>query len=305
MIVPFNRAPYLPEIESAVEAAIRAGALSSNEPFASKVDDHLSRLYGCKVITLSSATHALEAMALLLGISPGDEVVVPSFAFVSTASAFSARGAYIRFVDCDERGNVCPDHLERVVSQKTKAVVVIHYGGTSAPMERILEICSKHRVPVLEDAAQALGVSRNGVPAGTFGDLGCISFQSNKVIASGEGGALIVNHEKWLERAQQIRDKGTNRLQHLNGTASQYTWLEQGSNYGFPGLCAAALLPQLQLLESILQQRRTLWRRYEEALAPTLDRYGIQVIKPTPHETATNAAQFSLLFPGPPRGINS
>lgn len=218
-----------------------------------------------KSLLTHSCTAALEMSALLLYLKPGDEVIMPSFTFVSTANAFALRGAIPVFLDIRvDTLNINEKHIEDAITPKTKAIVVVHYAGVSCEMNTILEIANKHSIPVIEDAAQGIMAKYNGSPLGSIGTFGCLSFHETKNIHCGEGGALLINDKKYIERAEIIREKGTNRSQFFRGQVDKYRWVDIGSSY-LPGeLTAAFLAGQLEHAEEITQKRLDIWDKYHE-----------------------------------------
>ncbi len=216
----------------------------------------------------TSCTHALEMMALLLDVQPGDEVIVPTFTFVSTANAFVLRGA--RPVFCDSRAdtlNLNDAALDSLITSRTKAIVVVHYAGVGCEMDAILSLASARGIPVVEDNAHGLLGTYRGRPLGSFGALAAQSFHETKNFSCGEGGALIVNDDRYSDRAEIIREKGTNRSQFFRGEIDKYTWVDVGSSYLPSEILAAFLVAQLEAAEEIQRLRRQLWMRYAEGLA--------------------------------------
>jgi len=295
MNIPFNRPVRLPGHLEFLSESLDSGHLSGNGPFSKKCESKLQEFTGSPNLLVSSATHALEMMALLLDVGPGDEVIVPSFTFVSTANAFALRGARIVFADNDEFGQLMPSEVERLCTPRTKAVVAVHYAGNSPDMAVLQELCDRLKVALLEDAAQAIGGSCRGKPLGTFGRLGCFSFHETKNIGSGEGGSLIVNDPQLVSRAEIVREKGTNRRKFLQGLADKYTWVDIGSSYLVSDLNAAYLWPQLEQFESIQLRRREIWSRYAETLAPELSGLDARILG-TPSWNSPNWHIFGVLF---------
>lgn len=250
------------------------------------------RLNVKKALLTHSCTAALEMAALLIDIKPGDEVIMPSFTFVSTANAFVLRGAVPVFVDIDEISlNIDYSLIESSISSKTKAIVVVHYAGVVCDMERILEISRKYNLYVIEDAAQALLSTYNNQYAGTFGHLACFSFHETKNIISGEGGALIINDSSLIERAEIIREKGTNRSNFFRGQVDKYTWVDIGSSYLPSELIAAFLYGQLLKSEEIISKRKEIWEYYYSNIT------GERIKKPSiPLNCKQNYHIFYLIF---------
>lgn len=267
MKIPFNK-PYLTgkELHYVAEAHAR-GQLAGDGHFTKLCSAWLEQSAGCKKALLThSCTAALEMAAILANIQPGDEVIMPSYTFVSTANAFVMRGAVPVFVDIrPDTLNIDETLIERAITDKTKAIVPVHYAGVACDMDTIMDIARRHDLLVVEDAAQGVMAKYKGRPLGTIGHLGCFSFHETKNIISGEGGALLINDERLVERAEIIREKGTNRSLFFRGQVDKYTWVDVGSSY-LPGeLIAAFLWAQMQEAESITAGRLALWNRYHAA----------------------------------------
>jgi dTDP-4-amino-4,6-dideoxygalactose transaminase len=296
-VIPFNRPVWLGTEPANLERAIRDNAhVAGGGPFGARCESLLSQELGQPTLLTSSCTHALEMAALLLDVEAGDEVILPSFTFVSTANAFALRGAELSFVDVDENGNLALAELEGALTSRTRAVVAVHYAGNSCDMTRLLEVCGA--VPVVEDAAQALFASYAGRPLGTFGALGTVSFHETKNVGCGEGGAITLRDPELLDRAREIRDKGTNRQSFLAGLADKYTWTRLGSSYGLSDLNAAYLLGQLEARERIQARRAVLHQRYLDALAGPLERVGGYVVRGH-KDNAPNHHLFGMVFRDP------
>ena len=218
-----------------------------------------------KALLTHSCTAALEISALLLEIKRGDEIIMPSYTFVSTANAFALRGGIPVFVDIrQDTLNIDENSIERAITDKTRAIVVVHYAGVACEMDTIMKIADIHRIPVIEDAAQGIIAKYNGSPLGSIGTFGCLSFHETKNIHCGEGGALLINDKKYIERAEIIREKGTNRSQFFRGQVDKYRWVDIGSSY-LPGeLTAAFLAAQLEHAEEITLKRLDIWDKYHE-----------------------------------------
>jgi dTDP-4-amino-4,6-dideoxygalactose transaminase len=294
--IPFNRPPEFDGVGREVARAIAGGHTAGGGPFSKACESVLSRMLGVPVLLTTSGTHALEAAALLLGIRPGHEVVVPSFTFVSTANAFVLSGATVRFVDCDDQGNLALDHLESVLTPRTRAVVPVHYAGNSCDMERLLDVCARAGVSVVEDAAQTIGARFHGQPLGTFGDIGCLSFHETKNLSAGEGGALLLGGEGLRERADVVRDKGTNRKAFTLGMAEKYSWVDVGSSWAPSDLNAAYLAAQLDRVEEIQSRRSALWGRYDTALRGPVASAGGRALA-TPRHNDPNHHLFAIVWP--------
>lgn len=269
-MINFNIPLVLGTEATVIGEAIVNRKLCGDGPFTKSVNSLLQE--SCKagkVLLTTSCTHALEMAAILLGVQPGDEVIMPSFTFVSTANAFALRGAKIVFVDIHpESMNIDERLLESAITEKTAAIVVVHYGGVGCNMKAISEIANRYDLAVVEDAAQCVGATQNGQALGTFGDFGTFSFHETKNIHCGEGGALLINNPKYAARAEIIREKGTNRAQFLRGQVDKYTWVDLGSSYLPSELNAAYLLAQLKETGTVSRRRRAIWDLYYKGLQP-------------------------------------
>lgn len=268
-MIPFNR-PYLSgrEFEYMGEAHAR-GMLAGDGPFTRRCHERLQALLAVpKALLTHSCTAALELAAILAGIGPGDEVVMPSYTFASTANAFVLRGAMPVFVDIrPDTLNIDERLIEAALTPRTRAIVPVHYAGVACEMDTIMAIAEAHGLMVIEDAAQGMMARYKGRALGSIGQLGCLSFHETKNIMCGEGGALLVNDPKLIARAEIVREKGTNRSQFFRGEVDRYTWCEMGSSF-LPGeLSAAFLCAQLEAAEDITAQRLATWARYHDALA--------------------------------------
>lgn len=268
--VPFNR-PFLTGNElSNIQDAHKFGVLAGDGPFTKKCHVYLECMTGTpKALLTHSCTAALEMAAILLDIKSGDEVIMPSYTFVSTANAFVLRGATPVFVDIrDDTLNLDESLIEAAITPRTKAIVPVHYAGVSCEMDTILDIASRHKLAVLEDAAQGVMSTYKGRALGGIGDLGAYSFHETKNVICGEGGALLVNNPEYATRAEIIREKGTDRSQFFRGQVDKYTWQDVGSSF-LPGeLSAAFLWAQLEEAQTITQQRLDIWNRYDQLLEP-------------------------------------
>lgn len=268
--IPFNR-PHHPgeEIEIAAEA-LRSGWTGGNGPFTQACEQALQELTGsARVLLTSSCTGALEMAAILAGVGPGDEVVMPSYTFASTATAFVLRGATPVFVDIDEATlSIDSRRAAEAIGPRTRALVVVHYAGACADMEALSSIAAAASLLMIEDAAQAVGSQWKGRALGTFGALGAFSFHETKNVTCGEGGALLVNDERFAARAEVLQEKGTNRAQFARGEVDRYRWMDLGSSWLMPEASAAMLSLQLGRLEAVTAARLRIWSRYHERLAP-------------------------------------
>ncbi len=263
-MIPFNRAALEGRELAYMAEAVAGGHISGDGPFTRRCHEFLERELGVrKVFLTTSCTHALEMSALLLNIQPGDEVIIPSFTFVSTANAFALHQARPVFIDIrPDTLNLDETRLEGCISPRTKAIVPVHYAGVGCEMDVILEIAGRHRVAVVEDNAHGLFGKYKGRPLGTFGCLATLSFHETKNITCGEGGALLINDPQYIERAEIIREKGTNRSQLFRGEVNKYTWMDIGSSYLPTDLLAGFLYAQLEVCDQIQQSRRRIWERY-------------------------------------------
>jgi dTDP-4-amino-4,6-dideoxygalactose transaminase len=297
--VPFNRPYYVGDEHRRVLDAIAAGHISASGAFTARCERALEdRLTAARVLLTPSGTAALEATALLLGIGPGDEVIMPSFTFSSTANAFVLRGGVPVFVDIrPDTQNLDERLVEAAITSRTRAIVAVHYAGVGCDMAILGEIADRHGLALVEDAAHAAMASHEGRPLGTFGLLGALSFHETKNLTCGEGGALIVNDAALVAQAEILRDKGTNRSAFLRGDIDRYTWVDIGSSFGLSDLNAAFLWAQLCDADAITAARLRIWNRYDRAFAG-LETRGL-VRRPTvPAECEHNAHMYYLLLPG-------
>lgn len=283
--IPFNR-PWLAgrELEYIAEA-IRHGHVSGDGPFTRKCHAALEGLLGVhKALLTTSCTHALEMSALLLDVRPGDEVVVPSFTFVSTVNAFVLRGARPVFGDIrPDTLNIDETRLAGLVTPRTKAMVVVHYAGVGAEMDAILDLAARNKIAVVEDNAHGLFGRYNGRHLGTFGCLSALSFHETKNVTCGEGGALLINDARYVDRAEVVREKGTDRTRFLRGEVDKYTWAGLGSSYLPSDMLAAFLYAQLEAREEIQARRRRIWEYYHAHLIALSERYGLRLPIVPPH----------------------
>jgi dTDP-4-amino-4,6-dideoxygalactose transaminase len=297
MSIPFNK-PYMTgrELSYIAEAHAR-GHLSGDGTFTGRCNAWLERRSGCrKALLTHSCTAALEMAAILADIGPGDEVIMPSYTFVSTANAFVLRGGVPVFVDIrPDTLNIDESRIAAAITSRTRAIVPVHYSGVACEMDAIMAIAAAHGLLVIEDAAQGTMASYKGRPLGSIGHLGALSFHETKNITSGEGGALLVNDARLVERAEIVREKGTNRGQFFRGQVDKYTWVDIGSSY-LPGeIIAAFLWAQMEEAEEITAQRLALWARYHEALA-ALEVAGHARRPIVPPECRHNAHMYYLIL---------
>jgi len=296
MHIPFNK-PYLMGKEAHyMYQAVYNGKLSGNGEFTKRCQRFFEEKYGFKKCLLTtSCTDALEMAAILCDIKPGDEVIVPSYTFVSSALAFVRQGAKIVFADSMKRNpNIDAELIESLITPRTKVIVPVHYAGVACDMDRIMEIAGKHHLLVVEDAAQAIDSYYKGCPLGTIGHLSAFSFHETKNIISGEGGMLGINDEHFIRRAEIIWEKGTNRAEFFRGEVNKYGWCDIGSSFLPSEVIAAFLWAQLEDLEDIQSKRKQLWNKYYELLTP-LSKEGRFLLSDIPEYATNNAHMFYLV----------
>ena len=305
MNIPFNK-PFLTgkETEYIVEA-VNSGKISGNGMFTQKCQNYFEEKFGFgKCLLTTSCTDALEMAAILLDIKSGDEVIMPSYTFVSTANAFVLRGAIIKFADCyPDLPNMDPDSVEGLINERTKAIVVVHYAGIACDMDEIKRIAAPRGIPVIEDAAQAIDSFYKGRALGGIGDLAAFSFHETKNIISGEGGLLAVNTEKHFERAEIIWEKGTNRAAFFRGEVDKYNWVDIGSSFLPSEIVAAFLYAQLEQLQEIQTKRIMLWEKYYHTLLP-LAEFGHFMLPRIPEYATNNAHMFFLVLNSPEERVS-
>lgn len=294
-MIPFNK-PFLIENElNYIKDAINQGILRGDGTYTKKCHTFLEQKLGCKKVLLAhSCTAALEMAAILLDIKADDEIIMPSYTFVSTANAFVLRGGVPVFVDIrPDTLNIDENLIEAAITEKTKAICVVHYAGVSCEMDKIIEIAKKYNLYIVEDAAQALNSTYKGRQLGTIGDIGCFSFHETKNVISGEGGALVINNEKFIERAEIIREKGTNRSKFFRGQVDKYTWVDIGSSFLPSDMIAAFLYSQLENMDKINKKRLQIWDKYNEFFK----QYDNIVRRPfIPDNCTHNAHMYYVLF---------
>ena len=296
MQIPFNK-PFLTGRElSYIRDAVESGKISGNGAYTKRCHAFLRERYGFTGVMLtSSCTDALEMSAILARIEPGDEVIMPSYTFVSTANAFVLRGAKIVFADSEEKTpNLDAKGLERLITERTKAIVPVHYAGVACDLDPIMELANERNLFVIEDAAQAINSFYKTKPLGTFGDFATFSFHETKNIVSGEGGALCVNNDAYLPRSEIIWEKGTNRSAFWRGEVDKYGWVDIGSSFLPSDVTAAFLYAQLECIDTIQAKRRTLWTRYYSQLT-TLGSAGKIRMPHVPEYATNNAHMFYLI----------
>ncbi len=297
MRIDFNR-PFLTGKEAHyMYQAVYTGKLSGNGIFTKKCQKYFEDKYGFKkCILTTSGTDALEMAAILCDVKPGDEVIVPSYTFVSSALAFVRQGAKIVFADsCSNNPNIDPDKLEALVTPNTKVIVPVHYAGIACDMDRIMDIADRHGIFVVEDAAQAVDSYYKNRPLGGIGHFGCFSFHETKnVTAGGEGGMLCVNDERFVRRAEIIWEKGTNRAEFFRGMVNKYGWVDTGSSFLPAEINSAFLLAQLENLDDIQSRRKAIWQQYYDGLKP-LEERGWLVLSQIPDYATNNAHMFYVV----------
>ena len=296
MMIPFNIPPYVgKELDYMAQAALVNRKLCGDGPFTKKCSQLLEERTGShKVLLTTSGSDALEMAAFLCGIKPGDEVIMPSFTFVSTANAFVLFGGVPVFVDIrPDTMNIDETKIEAAITPKTKAIAVVHYAGVACEMDTIMDIARRHNLLVVEDAAQGVMSTYKGRALGTIGDVGCYSFHETKNYSMGEGGAVLVQDPEKAKLAEIIREKGTNRTQFLRGQIDKYTWVEFGSSYLPSELNAAYLYAQLEVADQINENRLATWNYYYEQLSP-LEKEGLLELYHVPAECGHNAHMFGV-----------
>ena len=294
-MIPFNK-PHLTGRETDyIAEALASGKLAGDGSFTRRCHAALGALLGSgRSLLTTSCTDALEAAALLAQVGPGDEVIIPSFTFVSTANAFALRGATIRFADSlPDHPNMDPAAVEALITPATKAIVPVHYAGVACDMDALGALAAEHQLFVIEDAAQAIASSYKGRALGTFGQFAAFSFHETKNVISGEGGALHVNDERFFQAAEVVREKGTNRSAFFRGDVDKYGWVSLGSSYLPSEMIAAFLLAQLEAIDAIQEKRLAIWARYRRRLALIED--GGRVRLPMLPNFATNNAHMFYL----------
>lgn len=296
--VPFNR-PYLTGKELPfVQQACEAGVLAGDGRFTAECQAWIEKQVGCeKALLTHSCTGALEMAAILAGIGPGDEVVMPSFTFTSTANAIVLRGGVPVFVDIRaDTLNIDERRIEAAIGPRTRAIMAVHYAGVGCEMDMIMDLASHHRLEVIEDAAQGIMATYKGKPLGSFGSLSALSFHETKNLVSGQGGALLINDKSRVERAEVVWQKGTNRNKFFRGQVDKYTWTDVGSSFTPGEITAAFLWAQLLEADAILERRLKLWTRYHDAFAD-LESAG-KLLRPTvPPHCKSNGHIYYLILP--------
>lgn len=294
--VPFNRPFIVGKELFYISQAVLQGNLAGDGQFTKRCNEWLEKNFGAKKVMLTtSCTAALEISAILCDIEPGDEVIMPSFTFVSTANAFALRGANIKFVDIRrDTLNIDENLIEGAITDRTKVIVPVHYSGVACEMDTIVEIADKYNLIVVEDAAQAVNATYKDRFLGTLGHLGAYSFHETKNFICGEGGAIAINDEQFMERAEVIREKGTDRSKFFRGEVGKYTWIDIGSSYLPSEIIAAFLYAQLEEAQTITKKRQKIFDHYKDQLIP-LQEKGLVQLPFSPPECQHNAHMFYLL----------
>lgn len=292
MNIPFNKT-YLTGLEKKyLDEVLASGKYSGNGEFTKRCQAHLEKRYGfCKTLLTTSCTDALELASLLIDLKPGDEVILPSYTFVSSANAFALRGAKLVFADSRaDHPNIDAEQIEALITPNTRAIVPVHYGGQACDMQKIAALAEKHKLWVIEDAAQAIDSTYGNKYLGGVGHLGAFSFHDTKNISAGEGGALAINHEAFVKRAEILWEKGTNRSAFFRGEVDKYGWVDVGSSFLPSELIAAFLYAQLEKTAEIQKMRMAAWKAYRDTLA-VLEKKEILLMPDEPH----NAHLFYLV----------
>lgn len=295
-MIPFNK-PYLTGKETEyITQAVASGKISGDGVFTQKCHRFFEQLYGFKKSLLTtSCTDALEMAAILCNIQPGDEIIAPSYTFVSTVNAFVLRGAKIVFADSEPTiPNIDSTGIETLITPKTKVIIPVHYAGFACDMDKVLDIAQHHGLFVVEDAAQAIDSFYKGRPLGSLGTFGAFSFHETKNVISGEGGMLVVNDERFIPRAEIIREKGTNRTAFFRGEVDKYGWVDVGSSFLPSEIIAAFLYAQLENLENIQVRRSQIWNLYRDHLQP-LAAKGLLELPHIPPYATNNAHMFYVV----------
>ncbi len=294
-MIPFNKPPYVKKENYYISQAIKKRKICGDGEFTKRCSKWLEEYTGSsRVLLTTSCTHAIEMTAILSGVKDGDEVIMPSFTFVSTASAFALRGAKIVFVDIrPDTMNIDEQLIESAVTNKTKAIVPVHYAGVACEMDTIMDIAKRHNLFVIEDAAQGIMAKYKGKNLGAIGDYGCYSFHETKNISMGEGGAILIKDLENIEKAEIIREKGTNRSKFFRGEVDKYTWVEIGSSYLPSELNAAYLYAQLEASVKLYDDRMKSWKHYYKSLS-YLEEKNIIHLPKIPDECEHNAHMFYI-----------
>lgn len=295
-MIPFNK-PFLTGKEAHyIYQAVYSGKLSGNGVYTKKCQEYFENHCGFKkALMTTSCTDALEMAAILCDIKPGDEVIAPSYTFVSTVLAFVRQGAKIVFCDsCKDNPNIDPDKIEALITHRTKVIVPVHYAGVACDMDKIMDIAHRHNLLVVEDAAQAIDSYYKGRALGSIGHLGCFSFHETKNVIAGEGGLLSINDERFIRRSEIIWEKGTNRSEFFRGEVNKYGWVDTGSSFLPSELISAFLWAQIENMELIQTRRKEIWERYKEGLENLADE-GCFSLPDIPEYATNNAHMFYIV----------
>lgn len=294
-MINFNVPPFAGKEFDYMKEAVSNLKICGDGPFTKKCDAWMEERFGTKKALLTtSGSSALDMAALLCGLKPGDEVILPSFTFSSTANSFVLAGATLVFVDVRaDTMNIDETKIEAAITEKTKVICPVHYAGVACEMDTIMDIAKRHHLMVVEDAAQAVMSTYKGKACGTIGDFGCFSFHETKNYSMGEGGAILINNENYIEKAEILREKGTNRAQFFRGQVAKYNWVDFGDSYLQSDLNAAYLWAQLEMADEINNNRIATWNAYYEAFKP-LENAGIVTLPTIPEGCVHNAHMFYL-----------
>lgn len=294
-MIHFNVPPFIGTEFEYMKQAVANHKICGDGPFTKKCDEWLEKRFDAKKVMLTtSGSSALDMAALLCGIKTGDEVILPSFTFSSTANAFVLAGAKLVFVDIrPDTMNIDETKIEAAVTEKTKVICPVHYAGVACEMDVIMDIAKRHNIKVVEDAAQGVMSTYKGKALGTIGDFGCYSFHETKNYSMGEGGAIVINNENYIEKAEILREKGTNRSQFFRGQVAKYNWVDFGDSYLQSDLNAAYLWAQLEQADKINNNRLKTWNTYYNALKPLADR-GVLELPVVPEDCIHNAHMFYI-----------
>ncbi len=294
-MINFNIPPFVGKEFDYMREAVANKKICGDGVFTKKCDEWMERRFHAKKVLLTtSGSTALDMAALLCGLKPGDEVILPSFAFSSTANSFVLAGAALVFVDIrPDTMNIDEKKIEAAITDKTKVICLIHYAGVACEMDTIMDIARRHDLLVVEDAAQGVMSAYKGKALGTIGDFGCYSFHETKNYSMGEGGAILINNEKYIEKAEILREKGTNRTQFFRGQVSKYNWVDFGDSYLQSDLNAAYLWAQLEMADEINNNRLAAWNTYYEAFRPLADK-GVIELPVIPDGCVHNAHMFYI-----------
>ena len=296
-MIHFNVPPFVGTEFQYMKEAVENHKICGDGPFTKKCDEWMEKRFGAKKVMLTtSGSSALDMAALLCDLKPGDEVILPSFTFSSTANSFVLAGATLVFVDIrPDTMNIDEQIIEEAITEHTKVIVPVHYAGVACEMDTIMDIAKRHNLMVVEDAAQGVMSTYKGKPLGTIGDFGCFSFHETKNYSMGEGGAILINNEKYIEKAEILREKGTNRSQFYRGQVAKYNWVDFGDSYLQSDINAAYLWAQLQVADVINNNRLATWNAYWEAFTPFAEK-GLITLPTIPEGCVHNAHMFYLKF---------